>query len=195
MNSLVSLFQAMYLMVPSWCFWAMHKLVLYVGTFAPPQIPCFRTGIVMRVWMWWVVLLSSAVSTHPTQSWLPLLTPQTESWPKGLVKWKIKPLCWWAVEWLSNYCCWGGWGSQPVLSPTWEDTEHRYSSKSLFLLLLGKLSALPRSAVGEDWQPSALCSEDLRMRSCTHCPAWKGLSQSGWSHYGRIGFPACWGWT
>lgn len=42
MNSLVSLFQAVYLMVPRWCLWAVNDLVLHLGTFTPSKIPCFR---------------------------------------------------------------------------------------------------------------------------------------------------------
>lgn len=51
-----------------------------------------------------------------------------------------------AVTSLIPCCCWGRWGSLPVLSPTWENTEDRCSSKSLFLLLFGKENCLPSPA-------------------------------------------------
>lgn len=223
----MSLFQAIYLMVSRWCFWAMHALVLHVGTFTPSKIPCFRIDVGYNEGMdvmSCAALLCCVQFIPPTQSWLPLLSPQT------VVSVLSKKPC--AVKrcnpsagelWgdLSNYCCWGRWESLPVLSPTWEDTEGRYSSKSLFLLLFGKLSAMSSllwrwfmcsilSPVVSShslsttpaqkccwWRASSLqpSSEDLRMRSCLDSPVWKGLALRVWSHYGRTVFPVFWGWT
>lgn len=76
----MSLFQAMYLKDPRWCFQAMHDLVLLVGTFTPSKIPRFKMDMYYNEG---VDVLSCAALPcwlqfiPPTQGWCPLLSPQT----------------------------------------------------------------------------------------------------------------------